>query len=75
MFKGMKPKDIAVLTLTFTLCIVLIVSIIGAIFFDTGNGRIEELVAFLLGSIVTIVGEYVLLQLKFGRGKDDKEED
>jgi glucose uptake protein GlcU len=72
MFRGMKAKDVAVLALTFTLCIVLVISMVGAVFFDTETGRIEELVAFLLGSIVTIVGEYVLLQLKFGKD-DDKE--
>tara|TARA_R110002020_G_scaffold366060_2_gene578166 strand:+ start:139 stop:363 length:225 start_codon:yes stop_codon:yes gene_type:complete len=72
MFRGMKVKDVAVLALTFTLCIVLVISIVGAVFFDKDTGRIEELVAFLLGSIVTIVGEYVLLQLKLGKD-DDKE--
>ncbi len=72
MFRGMKVKDVAVLALTFTLCIVLVISMVGAVFFDKDTGRIEELVAFLLGSIVTIVGEYVLLQLRFGRD-DDKE--
>lgn len=74
--KGWKPKDIAVMALTITLCITLIIAMTGAVFNENGDGRIEELVAFLLGSIVTIVGEYILLHLKFGKideSQDDKE--
>ena len=45
---------------------------IGIIFFDEESGRLEELIAFLLGSMTTIIGEYVLLQLKV---PSEKEED
>ena len=34
------------------------------------SGRIEELIAFILGSITTIIGEYILLHLK----SNDKED-
>ena len=64
MFKNTDPKDFAVVILTITVCIVLIVSTIGAVFYEKGNGRIEELIAFLLGSILTIIGEHILQKRK-----------
>jgi len=63
-----KPRDIAVLILAMTVSLISIGSVCGIIFFDEESGRLEELIAFLLGSMTTIIGEYVLLQLK---GKDD----
>lgn len=72
MFKGFNPKDITVLLLTATLCVILIVSSIStAVLEHNTDGRTEELIAFLLGSITTIVGEYILFHLKYG-DKDDK---
>lgn len=75
MFKNLKPKDLVVLLLlTATLCLILIITVVGSgiIGTDTG-GKIEELIAFILGSITTVVGEYVLLQLKLGiRDKEEK---
>ena len=69
--KRIKPKDIAVLILTVTLSIILIISSYSTAFLEHDNGgRTEELIAFLLGSITTIVGEYILLHLK--NGKDDE---
>tara|TARA_Y100000591_G_C21855004_1_gene714762 strand:- start:30830 stop:31051 length:222 start_codon:yes stop_codon:yes gene_type:complete len=71
MFRNLKPKDISVLLLTITLCTILIISTISIVFLERDtNGRIEELIAFLLGSITTIVGEYVLLNLKRGKKED-----
>lgn len=72
MFKNLKPKDFTVLLLTITLCLVLIFSTIGAVFFGTGSEKAYEIIAFLLGSIVTIIGEYILLNLKFGKTDDDE---
>tara|TARA_Y100000389_G_scaffold203736_1_gene253242 strand:+ start:4705 stop:4914 length:210 start_codon:yes stop_codon:yes gene_type:complete len=59
-----KPKDIAVLMLSITVSTISIMAMIGIIFFDEESGRLEELIAFLLGSMTTIIGEYVLLHLK-----------
>jgi hypothetical protein len=70
MFKNLKPKDFAVILLTITLCIVLIFSTIGAVFFGSDSEKAYEIIAFLLGSIVTIVGEYILLNLKLGKPED-----
>ncbi len=71
MFRNLKPKDVAVLLLTITLCTILIISTISIVFLERNtNGRIEELIAFILGSITTIVGEYVLLNLKRGKKED-----
>ena len=71
MFKNLKPKDISILLLTITLCCILIISTISIVFFEhNSNGRIEELIAFLLGSITTIIGEYILFNLK--HKKEDK---
>lgn len=65
MFKNLKTKDIIVLLLTITLCTILVVSTISIVFYENDTkGRIEELIAFLLGSITTIVGEYILYNLK-----------
>jgi hypothetical protein len=63
-----KPRDIAVIILAITVSVISIGAVCGVIFFDEESGRLEELIAFLLGSMTTIIGEYVLLQLK---GKDD----
>lgn len=74
MLKNKKTKDIAVLLLTITLCFILILTVIGSAIMnnDTG-GKMEELIAFILGSITTVVGEYVLLQLKLGiRDEEEK---
>lgn len=73
MLKDKKPKDIAVLLLTITLCLILVLTVIGSALLghDTG-GKMEELIAFILGSMTTIVGEYILLPLKTGK-KDDEE--
>jgi len=75
MLKNKKTKDIAVLLLTITLCFILILTVIGSAIMnnDTG-GKMEELIAFILGSITTIVGEYILLQLKLGLKDEEKEE-
>lgn len=75
MFKNTKPKDIAVLILTLTLCIILIISTISVYQGRDADGRIEELIAFILGSITTIVGEYILLQLKFGKDDDEPKQE
>mgnify|MGYP003339711161 CR=1 FL=1 len=71
MFK--KPKDIAVLILTITLSIILIISMVAVFMGKDDHGRIEELIAFILGSITTIIGEYILLNLKFGKNDDEEE--
>jgi hypothetical protein len=63
-----KPRDIAVIILAITVSLISIGAVCGVIFFDEESGRLEELIAFLLGSMTTIIGEYVLLQLK---GNDD----
>jgi hypothetical protein len=63
-----KPRDIAVIILAITVSLISIGAVCGVIFFDEDSGRLEELIAFLLGSMTTIIGEYVLLQLK---GNDD----
>ena len=65
-----KPRDIAVLILSITVATISITAMIGIVFFQQESGRLEELIAFLLGSMTTIIGEYVLLQLK-GFGKND----
>lgn len=71
MFNNFKPKDFAVVLLTITLCVILIISTISSALMDhDSGGKTEEIIAFLLGSITTIVGEYVLLHLKNGN-KDD----
>lgn len=69
MLKNWKPKDIAVMTLALTVSTISIVAMIGVVFYDEESGRLEELIAFLLGSMTTIIGEYVLLQIK----NDNKE--
>ena len=70
MFKNLKPKDVAVLILTITLSTILVISTISVVFYDKDtNGRVEELIAFLLGSITTIIGEYILLNIK--KNKED----
>ncbi len=66
MSKNWSPKDIAVLILAITVSSISIMSMIGVIFFNQDSGRLEELIAFLLGSMTTIIGEYILLQLKNG---------
>lgn len=67
-------KDIVVLLLAFTVAIVLVSSTVAHVFlgFEDG-GRTDEIIAFLLGSIVTIIGEYVLLHLKTKGDDDDNE--
>ncbi len=69
MFNDLKPKDVAILIITFTLCAVIIMTTIGIIFLqhDTG-GKMEQILAFIFGSITTMVGEYILLDVK--RKKD-----
>jgi hypothetical protein len=74
MFKKLKPKDIAVLILTITLSAILVISTVAVFQGRDTDGRIEELIAFILGSITTIVGEYILLNLKIGRKDDDEKE-
>ena len=65
MFNKLKPKDVIVLLLTITLSVILIISTISIVFHNyNSDGRLEELIAFLLGSITTIVGEYILFNLK-----------
>ena len=59
-----KPRDIAVMILCVTVSIISIVAMVGVVFFEQEAGRLEELIAFLLGSMTTIIGEYILLQLK-----------
>jgi len=54
-----KPEDYAVLLLALTVSTISIVAMIGVVFYDEESGRLEELIAFLLGSMTTIVGEYV----------------
>ncbi len=71
MFKNLKPKDVAVLILTITLSVILIISTIAVFQGKDSDGRIEELIAFILGSITTIVGEYILLHLKTGQRDDE----
>jgi hypothetical protein len=66
MSKNWSPKDIAVLILAVTVSSISIMSMIGVIFYNQDSGRLEELIAFLLGSMTTIIGEYILLQLKNG---------
>ena len=66
MLKNWTPKDIAVLILAVTVSTISIMSMAGVIFFNQDSGRLEELIAFLLGSMTTIIGEYILLQLKNG---------
>ena len=63
MFKNLKPSDVAVLLLTMTVCVILIMSA-HSIMNTNSDGKIEEIVAFILGSITTIIGEYILLHLK-----------
>jgi hypothetical protein len=65
-----KPRDIAVLILSLTVATISITAMIGVVFFQQESGRLEELIAFLLGSMTTIIGEYILLQLK-GFEKND----
>lgn len=66
MLKNWNPKDIAVLILAITVSSISIMSMVGVIFYNQDSGRLEELIAFLLGSMTTIIGEYILLQLKNG---------
>ena len=66
-----KPRDYAVMILAATVSVISVSAMIGIIFFDEESGRLEELIAFLLGSMTTIIGEYVLLQLKVPGEKDD----
>jgi len=66
LFEKWKPKDFAVMILAVTVSVISIVAMIGAVFMDKESGRLEELIAFLLGSMTTIIGEYILLQLKVG---------
>lgn len=63
-FKDWEPKDIAIIILAITVAIISLTSIVGAVFFKVEGGRVEELVAFLLGSMMTIIGEYILLNIK-----------
>jgi len=63
-FDKWKPQDYTVFILSVTVATISIVAMIGVVFFDEKSGRLEELIAFLLGSMTTIIGEYVLLQLK-----------
>ena len=72
MRKRWKPRDYAVMILAATVSIISVSAMVGIIFFDEESGRLEELIAFLLGSMTTIIGEYVLLQLKV---PSEKEED
>ena len=67
-----KPRDYAVLILSVTVSVISITAMLGAVLFDKENGRLEELIAFLLGSMTTIIGEYILLQLKL-KNEDDEE--
>jgi hypothetical protein len=69
-FSKWKPRDVAVLIMAVTVSVISIAATFGAIFFDKQTGRLEELIAFILGSMVTIIGEYILLQIK---SKDDND--
>ena len=69
MFKNIKASDVAVLMLTVTVCTILIMSA-HSIIKNESAGKIEEIIAFILGSITTIIGEYILLNLK----RDNKPE-
>lgn len=70
-----KPRDIAVLILSLTVSTISIVAMIGVVFFNKETGRLEELIAFLLGSMTTIIGEYVLLHLKIRTTVKQEDED
>ena len=63
-FSKWKPRDVAVLIMAVTVSVISVAATFGAIFFDKQTGRLEELIAFILGSMVTIIGEYILLQIK-----------
>jgi len=54
-----EPKDYAVLLLALTVSSISIIAMIGVVFFDEESGRLEELIAFLLGFMTTIIGEYI----------------
>ncbi len=69
-----KPRDIAVMILSITVSVISIVAMIGVVFYDKETGRLEELIAFLLGSMTTIIGEYILLQLKMRTAVKDDED-
>ena len=70
MFKNVKASDVAVLMLTITVCAILIMSAY-AIMTNQSDGKIEEIIAFILGSITTIIGEYILLNLKRNNKPED----
>lgn len=74
-FRKWKPRDITVMILSTTVATISIVAMIGVVFFDEESGRLEELIAFLLGSMTTIIGEYVLLQLKNSPQDSDQTSD
>lgn len=74
MKRDWKPKDIAVMILCVTVSIISIVAMVGVVFFGQETGRLEELIAFLLGSMTTIIGEYILLQLKTRNPEPDASE-
>ncbi len=71
MFKDLKPSDVAVLLLTITVCAILLIATITAVSSES-DGKIEEIIAFILGSITTIIGEYILLHLKKEVKSNDK---
>ena len=54
-----EPKDYSVFLMSMTVSSISIIAMIGVVFFDSETGRLEELIAFLLGSMTTIIGEYV----------------
>ena len=54
-----EPKDYAVFLLALTVSSISVIAMIGVVFYDEESGRLEELIAFLLGSMTTIIGEYV----------------
>jgi len=72
--KGWNPKDIIMLILVLTVSVVLVSSTISSVFLGRdATGKTEEIIAFLLGSMVTIIGEYVLINIKERFRNDDKD--
>ena len=65
-----EPKDYSVFLLALTVSSISIIAMIGVVFFDEESGRLEELIAFLLGSMTTIIGEYVRDLIK-NKGNND----
>lgn len=65
-----EPKDYSVFLMSLTVSSISIIAMIGVVFFDEESGRLEELIAFLLGSMTTIIGEYVRDLIKNKKDND-----